>query len=192
MVRVRLPQENTWPTSSCSNSLTSSATTGTPLMFRLGLPYHSLCLAWMSHWAPGNHSFHLLIWVENSHQRTAHKQRQIQNWNWVPEVWPVKRKSLVCSCRSNRLNFRNWLSKLYICELCAWSLSLSCPALCDPMECSQSGSSVRGILQARILEWVAMPPPPGDLPNPRKCVFSHLRPWTLGAIADFGVKHMLA
>ena len=34
------------------------------------------------------------------------------------------------------------------------------------MDCSLPGSSVHGILQARILEWVAMPPhPPGDLPN---------------------------
>ena len=37
--------------------------------------------------------------------------------------------------------------------------------LCDPMDCSLPGSSVHGILQAGILEWVAMPPP-GDLPNP--------------------------
>ena len=29
--------------------------------------------------------------------------------------------------------------------------------LCDPMDCSLPGSSVHGILQARILEWVAMP-----------------------------------
>ena len=28
---------------------------------------------------------------------------------------------------------------------------------CDPMDCSLPGSSVRGILQARILEWVAIP-----------------------------------
>ena len=28
---------------------------------------------------------------------------------------------------------------------------------CDPMDCSPLGSSVHGILQARILEWVAMP-----------------------------------
>ena len=34
---------------------------------------------------------------------------------------------------------------------------------CDPMDCS--ASSVHGILQARILEWVVMPTP-GDLPNP--------------------------
>ena len=30
------------------------------------------------------------------------------------------------------------------------------PTLCDPMDCSPPGSSVHGILQARILEWVAM------------------------------------
>ena len=42
----------------------------------------------------------------------------------------------------------------------------SCLTLWDPMECSPPGSSVHGILQARILEWVAMPPPPGDLPDP--------------------------
>ena len=32
-----------------------------------------------------------------------------------------------------------------------------CLTLCDPMDCSLSDSSVLGILQARILEWVAMP-----------------------------------
>ena len=32
-----------------------------------------------------------------------------------------------------------------------------CPTLCDPMNCSPPGSSVHGILQARILEQVAMP-----------------------------------
>ena len=34
----------------------------------------------------------------------------------------------------------------------------SCPTLSDPMDCSLPGSSVHGILQARILEWVAMSP----------------------------------
>ena len=32
----------------------------------------------------------------------------------------------------------------------------SCPTLCNPMDCSPPGSSVYGILQARILEWVAI------------------------------------
>ena len=33
----------------------------------------------------------------------------------------------------------------------------SCPALCNPMDCSLPGSSVYGIILTRILEWVALP-----------------------------------
>ena len=40
--------------------------------------------------------------------------------------------------------------------MCAKSLQ-SCPTLCDPMDYSPPGISVRGILQARIMEWVAIP-----------------------------------
>ena len=40
-----------------------------------------------------------------------------------------------------------------------------CPTLCDPMDCSPPGSSVHGILQARILVWMAIPFS-RDLPNP--------------------------
>ena len=32
-----------------------------------------------------------------------------------------------------------------------------CPTLCNPVDCSLPGSSLHGILQARILEWVAIP-----------------------------------
>ena len=32
----------------------------------------------------------------------------------------------------------------------------SCPTLCNPVDCSLPGSSVHGILQARVLEWVAI------------------------------------
>ena len=38
-----------------------------------------------------------------------------------------------------------------------WKLvTQSCPTLCDSMDCTLSCSSVHGILQARVLEWVAM------------------------------------
>ena len=40
--------------------------------------------------------------------------------------------------------------------MCA-KLLQSCLALYDPVVCNPSGSSVHGILQARILEWVAIP-----------------------------------
>ena len=36
-------------------------------------------------------------------------------------------------------------------------IAQSCLTLCGPVDCSSPGSSVRGVLQARILEWVVMP-----------------------------------
>ena len=51
---------------------------------------------------------------------------------------------------------------IYSCVLffnkCACAKLLhSCLALCDPMDCNPPGFSISGILQTRILEWVAMP-----------------------------------
>ena len=43
-----------------------------------------------------------------------------------------------------------------VAEVCVRVLTQSCPTL-RPHSCSPPGSSVRGILQARILGWVAMP-----------------------------------
>ena len=45
------------------------------------------------------------------------------------------------------------------------AVAQSCPTLCDPMDCSPPGSSVLGILQARLLEGFPLPAP-GDLPDP--------------------------
>ena len=42
------------------------------------------------------------------------------------------------------------LKHVYVCVH-----AQACPTLCDLMDCSPPGSSVNGILQARILEWVA-------------------------------------
>ena len=44
--------------------------------------------------------------------------------------------------------------RLSLCVLCL--VTHSCPALCDLMDCGRPGSSIYGILQARIQEWVAM------------------------------------
>ena len=40
--------------------------------------------------------------------------------------------------------------------VCRCSVVQLCPTLCDPTDCSPEGSSVHGILRARILEWVAI------------------------------------
>ena len=47
-----------------------------------------------------------------------------------------------------------------------------CPTLCNPMDCSSPGSSVHGVLQARTLEWAAMPSSRGSSwPRDRTCMF---------------------
>ena len=64
-----------------------------------------------------------------------------------------------------------WLNLLrkkwetYELSACMHAKSLqSCPTLCNPMDYSLPGSFVHGILQARILEWVAMPSSRGSSP----------------------------
>jgi len=44
-----------------------------------------------------------------------------------------------------------------VCVCVCMLVTQSCPTLCNPMDCSPPGSSVHGILQARILEWVPTP-----------------------------------
>ena len=69
-----------------------------------------------------------------------------------------------CHLFSNNLCTHSTLSAVVV----VWSLN--CVWLCDPMDCSPPGSSVHGILQARILEWVFMPSSRGS---------SQPRDWTL-------------
>ena len=51
--------------------------------------------------------------------------------------------------------------KLYAIES---EIAQLCPTLCDPVDCSLPGSSVNGIFQARVLEWVAIAFPRGSSP----------------------------
>ena len=48
------------------------------------------------------------------------------------------------------------LTKLVLQPLPSNEVAQSCLTLCDPVDCSPPGSSVHGILQARILDWVAI------------------------------------
>ena len=64
------------------------------------------------------------------------------------------------------ISFSNaWKRKVNI-MLCYAKLLQSCLTLSDPMDCSLPGSSVHGIFQARIVEWVAISFS-RDLPDPR-------------------------
>ena len=61
--------------------------------------------------------------------------------------WVSSRWSLLFMC----INYANLPTDT---ELGGCSVAQLCLPLCDPMNCSSPGFSVRGILQARILEWV--------------------------------------
>ena len=71
----------------------------------------------------------------------------------------------LCTLESLSLRFHFAMKNIIKCLkviFCCLVAKL-CPTLCDPMDCSLSGSSVHGISQVRILEWV---PSPADLLNP--------------------------
>ena len=57
--------------------------------------------------------------------------------------------------------------------VCVCMCNLQCPTICDSMDSSPEGSSVHGILQARILEWVTMTFSRGSS-RPRDSRFSHV------------------
>ena len=62
--------------------------------------------------------------------------------------------------KSNSFKIRNYeivtKSEIQIVLEIESEVAQSCPTLCDPMDCSPPGSSLHGILQARVLEWVAI------------------------------------
>ena len=64
------------------------------------------------------------------------------------------------------------------CVCVSVCVSLSNLTLCDPLDCSLPGSSVHGILQARILEWVAMPSSRGSSQPRNQTGLPHCR-WIL-------------
>ena len=67
-------------------------------------------------------------------------------------------------CKLEQFFFMWWV-KISFSSVCAWIgfihkrmlLTQSCPTLWDTMDCSLRGSSVHGILQARVLDWVTIP-----------------------------------
>ena len=64
-------------------------------------------------------------------------------------VLPLEERFEVLACKNSHLPIWDWKKSESVSPQ-------SCPALCDPMDCSPPGCSVHGLLQARILEWVAI------------------------------------
>ena len=72
------------------------------------------------------------------------------------------------------------------------------------MDCSSPGSSIHGVFQARVLEWLPVPPPgtrfrkcdavvsgPGGVPPDRaRCPHTHLHPLLPGGVSSCGGRHL--
>ena len=88
----------------------------------------------------------------------------LENWG-LPSQYPQHPASEACDPKSQVRARENSVAPSSHLSTSKWFLELeftgvmnaqSRPPLCDPMDCSPPGSSAHGILQARILEWVAM------------------------------------
>ena len=94
--------------------------------------------------SPGEGNSRILtpvFWPGELHGRLVHGVLKSQTWL----------SDFTFTLLSSRIN-------IDVEHTCTQAKSLqSCPTLCDTMDCSLPGSSVHGILQARILKWVAMP-----------------------------------
>ena len=109
---------------------------------------HSRILAWRIPWTEepdrssvlGISQARVLEWVAISSSRGSSQPR-----DWT-RIFCIGRKVLYC--------WATW--EAHICHESESEVVQSYLTLCDPVDCSSSGSSVHGILQARILEWVAI------------------------------------
>ena len=76
--------------------------------------------------------------------------------NFLNKITAIRRKRKLPFLTSGEVNFSQATSRVDASE-CVHSQSLQLdPTLCDPVDSSLPGSSVHGILQARILGWVTM------------------------------------
>ena len=87
------------------------------------------------------------------HQVLAWKWQQVLAWKW--QQVPAWTKALLPTSWVN-LDKSTGSSKSHFERKWKVSVTQSCLTLCNPMNCSPLGSSVYGILQSRILEWVAI------------------------------------
>ena len=83
----------------------------------------------------------------------------------LPPIWslsPISYSQLLLTL--SWISFQDFLLKSFPGMLCVLSLQL-CSTVCNPMDCSQPSSSVHGICQARILDWVAISSSRGSSPS---------------------------
>ena len=86
-------------------------------------------------------------------------QSYMLNYNQIirqlMDIWDQGNKNLI-EFSMYKFSNSNYSGSLILTAAAAAESHQSCPTLGDPMDYSLPGSSVHGILQARVLEWVAI------------------------------------
>ena len=126
---------------------------------------------WMNQWAVGKR-------CSRAHWPGSALLQIISQWTWISPFTSLKLSFFIC--KMEHWVIQGWgrnthepmhLFKAFtflrvdflLIPRLLWAgcvhakLLQSCLTLCDPMDCSPPGSSIHGILQARILEWATMP-----------------------------------
>ena len=81
----------------------------------------------------------------------------VQKFHFLGFQCTTPAQILVCLCRPpRRQGYLNLMTPFLNYFESESEVAQSCLTLCDPMDCSLPGSSIHGIFQARILEWVAI------------------------------------
>ena len=110
----------------------------------LSMPLN-FCNSW-GHVVASNFSL-ICIFLRNDnseHTKYVYRSFTILFWCAHSSLSLLKKYLFICTSSLNVCMF--WVHSEVV---------QSCPTLCDPVDCSPPGSSIHGILQARILEWVA-------------------------------------
>ena len=113
------------------------------------------------------------VWLKRSVILTWKPGQILKKWItrgfWIITLLASGQWVLSCRANSKELKGDKWLFSTFksckmqrirdlstITLVVKSEIAQSCPTLCDPMDCGLPGSSVHGIFQARILEWVAI------------------------------------
>ena len=88
------------------------------------------------------------------------KTTALTSWTFVGKVmsllFNMLSRLVIAFLPRDKYLLISWLQSPSAEILSESEFTQSCPTLCNPMDCSPPGSSVHGILQARVLEWVAI------------------------------------
>ena len=103
-------------------------------------------------------------WITNKSQNKSKKKskklRIFIIFTYLVKLWLFSIPAMFCSSwpclPPSLISHTSHCTLMFYAMLCYAKSLQSCPTLCDPIDGSPPGSPVPGILQARILEWVAI------------------------------------